>query len=174
VECTVSNEKACNGDKNSCNPKTNTCTAAEKGKTDICGACLADSECIGGNVAAPTARCVPMKFQGFDRPGGYCLQIATVTNCAQPFKVTMAAKSLTGVDGIYCGINQEATTCEAVSDLIASKACELDSNCGNNQGGLCKNFSLTPTPDLRCTIPCSETSECTGVRICTTSAPYCH
>src|SRR5512133_3059183 len=161
VECTVSNEKACNGDKNSCNPKTSTCTTTPKGSVGKCGACLADSECIGANVAAPTTRCVPMKVQGVDRPGGYCLQRAA-GGCASPFKVYVSAPSLSDAGSEqYCGINQDATTCEAVSDLIASKACELDSNCGNNQGGVCRNFALPAAPpDLRCTIPCDSTAQC--------------
>jgi hypothetical protein len=112
--------------------------------------------------------------------GAYCLQVATVVNCTSPFKVNVVAKSLSGTEGTYCGINQTATTCEAVNDLIASKSCTLKDStteCGGGKGGLCKDFSLTATPDLRCTIPCGSSAECLsgGVgNICTSAIPYCH
>jgi hypothetical protein len=176
VQCTVDKETACGA--NSCNPSTKTCTATARGTRDYCQTCLADSECIGGNLATPTARCVPMTYgAASEAHGAYCLQVATVVNCTSPFKVNIVAKSLSGTDGTYCGINQAATTCEAVNDLIASKACtQADSTteCGGGKGGLCKNFSLTTTPDLRCTIPCSLTSDCAGTLVCTSALPYCH
>ena len=174
VQCTAAKETACGA--YSCNPATNACTTTNRGSLDYCGACLADSECIGGDIATPTARCVPMTFNGTAH-GNYCLQVATVLNCTAPYKVNIDATSLSGVADTYCGINQTATTCEAVVDMIASKSCTVDSNCGNGQGGLCKNFSLTSTPDLRCTIPCDSAAQCLGSapgNTCTSTVPYCH
>ena len=54
----------------------------------------------------------------------------------------------------YCGINETATTCEALLDLISgTKACALDADCGQGKGGLCKTVGGTPN---RCTIPCDS------------------
>ena len=160
VQCTVEDETPCNG--KSCNPATNTCTTTVKGSRKTCNSCLADSECgTNAGVVDPNSRCVPMTFNGTAHgTGGYCLQIATLVNCTQPYKVTFRATSLTGVSGTYCGLNQTATTCEALLDLFNSKTCTLSSNCGGGQGGLCEDFSTTSTPDLRCTIPCGSTAEC--------------
>jgi hypothetical protein len=109
--------------------------------------------------------------------GGYCLQVATMVNCAQPYKVTFGATSLAGVSGTYCGLNQIATTCEALLDLFNSKPCTLSNSCGGGQGGLCEDFSTTSTPDLRCTIHCGSTAECLssgpGSTCSSTSNGYC-
>ena len=175
VQCTAAKETACGA--YSCNPATNACTTTNRGSLDYCGACLADSECIGGDIATPTARCVPMTFNGTTH-GNYCLQ-AAIVGCTSPYKVNLNSVSVSGAAATdYCGINQTATTCEAVVDMIASKSCTVDSSCGNGQGGLCKNFAVSGAPtDLRCTIPCDSAAQCLGSapgNTCTSTVPYCH
>jgi hypothetical protein len=73
----------------------------------------------------------------------------------------------------YCGINVEVTTCDAVVDMIASKNCVIDADCGSGKGGLCKeNVS---TGDYRCTIPCSKAEQCADGDTCDLpDFPYCH
>ena len=178
VLCTASNESACHG--NSCNPATKLCTQTPVNSLGPCEACKADSECQGGDPTdggTPVARCVPMTFNG-NPHNAYCLQRATVLNCTQPYKTTISGESLSGTSSEqYCGINQTIAPCEAVMDLAASKACSGDTDCGMGQGGLCKNFSLTSVPDLRCTIPCDLSSQCPSSLACTnnTTLPnYCH
>src|SRR5512133_2336424 len=177
VQCTAANETACGA--NSCNPKTSACTATPRGSVDICRACLADSECIGGNIASSTARCVPMTFKGAAHgAGGYCLQ-RTGAGCSQPYSVSVSAISLSGaVSESYCGVNQAATTCEAVLDLVAAKTCAVDSECGGDRGGLCKPISIV-APANRCTIPCISAAECLQApapgSVCSPpTTPYCH
>ena len=174
VQCTVTNEKACSNDANSCNPKTNTCTGTAKGSVDNCRACLADSECIGGNVESPTVRCVPMTFGTSATPrGGYCLQRRAAQVCARPFAVLMKAVSLSGAaEEDYCGVSQATTTCEAVLDMKASKACNDDNfQCGIGYDALCKQALSTGA--YTCTIPCSESIQCTELRSCSGSPSFC-
>jgi hypothetical protein len=174
VQCTVKNETACGA--SSCNPATNACTTTPRASIDVCRACVADSECLGAELATPTARCVPMTF-GTDtttKRGSYCLAVATETSCAQPFKVNISATSVSGVAGVFCGINQTATTCEAVLDMGASRSCTADASCGTGVGGLCKDFDLSSASDLRCTIPCGSNDQCTSGKTCSSlTAGYC-
>jgi hypothetical protein len=175
VQCTPTNEKACNNDLNSCNPKTKECTTTAKGSVDVCKACLADSECVGGNLAAPISRCVPMTFGPTAvAHGNYCLQRRASQACAPPLAVLVSAVSASGTPAEdYCGLSQSTTTCEAVLDMKASKVCPTgdDDQCGMGLGGVCKLSSSTS--DYRCTIPCSETVQCTSVRTCSGTPSYC-
>jgi hypothetical protein len=173
VQCTATKETACG--TYSCNPATSACTTTTRDSVDYCKACVADSECIGGNVAMPIARCVPMNFNGTTH-GNYCLQrvvSAGASGCNAPYTIAISAQSLSGAAAeSYCGINQSATTCEAVIDMIASKTCSVDTDCGNEQGGLCKTVGTKPN---RCTIPCSVTDDCpSSINLCTGAVPYCH
>jgi len=181
VQCTVDDETPC-GSK-SCNPATNACTNTDRGSVDICHSCMADSECIGGDVedgGTTTARCVSMTFKGAAH-GNYCLQryspISSV-GCGRPY--FLMSDSIASVSGAaaetYCGVNQSATTCEAVLDLIASAPCSTDNNCGQGSGGLCKTVGGTPN---RCTIPCIVTAECVASpapgSVCSPpTTPWCH
>ena len=176
VQCSVGNETPCNG--KSCNPATDTCTNTERGSVDICHACLADSECIGGvpnDGGLVTMRCIPIGFNG-NAHGNYCMQIGN-NGCSNPYNVPITSTSLSGaVSDAYCGINDAVTTCEAVLDLIGSKSCQSDADCGKGQGGLCKNVGLNPS---RCTIPCNGSSEClapptAGSTCSPPTTPYCH
>jgi len=122
-----------------------------------------------------TARCVPMTFKGASH-GNYCLQryspVSSV-GCGRPY--LLLSDAITSVSGAaaetYCGVNEGATTCEAVLDLFGNTPCSTDNNCGQGSGGLCKTVGGTPN---RCTIPCSLGSECPSVLACSsTSNGYC-
>jgi hypothetical protein len=175
VQCTTAKETACGA--YSCNPVTSACTTTPKGSIYNCRSCVADSECTGGEIATPTARCVPMTFNGTTR-GNYCLQLVSA-GCSSPYSVSTTAESVSGAaSAAYCGINQATTTCEAVVDMIASKTCNSDGDCGSGQGGLCKPISVV-APANRCTIPCTANAECLGgaiVNACElpTTPYYCH
>jgi hypothetical protein len=182
VQCTVSDESACG--LNSCDPAKNRCTETARGSVGNCEACLADSECVGGDQADPDVRCVPMNFQGTARDGGFCLRRATKT-CTQPYKVPITAQSLSGADAeSYCGIEQTLTRCEAVLDLVNSRACPdgLDTSCGCQRdgdgactgagaGGLCKTVGVDAN---QCTYPCAVANQCPTAFSCDVPATaYC-
>ena len=177
VQCTTANESACNG--TSCNPATNLCTTTTIGSVDYCHACVADTECVGGNQANPTARCVAMNF-GTTLRGTYCLPIGTtVGSCTSPpFGVLKtAAVSTSGAPAQnYCGIDELTTTCEAVQDLISLKHCSLSGECGcinsnNCAGGTCPSTgSIAGT----CTISCAVPAQCPTTLTCSSATPICH
>jgi hypothetical protein len=182
VQCTATNESACDG--NACNPASEQCTATPVGTIDLCGPCLADSECIGGDQADPDVRCVPMKFMGVARPGGFCLRRFSKT-CSRPyFLMPTDLVSLSGATAeSYCGIDEDSTRCEAVLDFVNSRACSdgNDTSCGcarntagacteAGQGGLCE--TVLGVPDT-CTIPCGATAQCVNGYTCP-SVNYCH
>jgi hypothetical protein len=174
VQCTPSNETACGA--NSCNPATHQCTATARGSISTCGACLADSECVGGNQSDPVQRCVPMEFQGDPRPGGFCLTRGTGP-CPQPYKTVVSASSLSGAAAEnYCSIAQSLTTCEAVLDFLHSQTCsdgqdtscgcvrDHDGNCsGSGSGGLCRTVGLDPK---QCTYQCGVDNDCPSGKSC--------
>lgn len=182
VQCTVAKESACAG--KSCDPAIKQCTATKVGTKDLCESCLADSECIGGNQADPNARCVPMKFMGTPRSGGFCLRRVAKT-CAQPYKIPLVAVSLSSAPSeTYCAINQDATRCEAVVDLTTNGAncpdsqdtscgCIRDKNgvcMGPGQGGLCRTVGVDAN---RCTYACGVPDECPMGKSCG-GVGYCH
>ena len=182
VQCTVAKETVCGG--KSCNPGTKACTTTALGSVTTCKPCIADSECAGGNQLDADARCVPMKFKGVSRTGGFCLRRVSKT-CASPYKVVSATPSLSGAASeAYCGINEDLTRCEAVLDLVAGGACAdgQDSSCGcardmngicigSGQGGLCR----TVGPDAKhCTYECGTTPQCPAGTVCGgSSTTYC-
>jgi hypothetical protein len=182
VQCTVNDETPCAG--KSCDPATNACTNTTIGSTGTCEACVADSECSGGGTADPTARCLPMEFNGVPRAGGFCLK-RTAKTCSRPFTVTFAAQSLSGAASeSYCGIDQDNVTCEAILDMVASASCGdgLDTSCGctrdgggaclqAGQGGLCRTVGGV---SKICTIPCGNSNHCIVGNTCTLDDPYCH
>ena len=182
VQCTVAKEAVCSG--KSCNPANSQCTNVATGSVSVCAPCASDSECIGGNKADPDRRCVPMKFKGAPRPGGFCLQ-RVVKSCAQPYEIPLDVPSLSGAPSEqYCGIDQSATRCEAVLDLVAGLACSdgLDSSCGcvrgkdgkcleAGQGGLCRTVGVNAN---RCTYSCGTATDCPGGKSCMDPLPYCH
>ncbi|MEN9581251.1 MAG: hypothetical protein RJA70_4260 [Pseudomonadota bacterium] len=176
VACSPANETACGS--NSCNPKTRACTTTPRGSLGSCKACVADSECFGGDKVNPDARCVPMTYKGVARPKAYCLR-RVATTCAEPYTIPFDAVSLsTASSESYCGINQNgglkpetSVTCEAVSDLIGNKSCTVAADCGGGEGGLCKTVGGVTN---KCTYSCSGSSECIATRTCDELQPYCH
>lgn len=182
VQCTVAKESVCSG--NSCDPAAKQCTAIPLGTVNYCQPCSADSECIGGNQPDPDARCVPMKFMGVSRAGGFCLRRAAKA-CSKPLTVQFSAPSLTGATAEpYCALDQDSTRCEAVVDMVASAPCNdsKDSSCGCardkngncaevGQGGLCRTVGGNAN---LCTIPCALANQCPGTLTCPGGAkPYC-
>lgn len=170
VQCTAANEQACvvGGVELSCNPAESQCTSTPKGSRLKCQTCVADSDCFGGNIPSPTARCVPMLYQGQKHgAAGYCLQRRASGPCPRPYTQLLSAVSLSGEPAEnYCGIHQDTATCEAVLDMLGWKSCSIDNDCGMN-GGLCRNFAVpTAPPDFRCTIQCGDALQCTTVRTC--------
>jgi hypothetical protein len=113
--------------------------------------------------------CVPMTFMGAPREGGYCLLAG---DCARPYSMsTPERRSLSGAPpGAYCGIDESATTCEALLDLINDTACMTDENCGADglADGLCERVGAVAD---RCTIPCGLAGQCPAGLSC--SAGYC-
>jgi Cys-rich repeat protein len=174
VQCTVTDESPCAG--KSCNPATNACTTTAVGSVGECKACLADSECVGGDQADPDYRCVPMHFQGVPRPGGFCLRRVAKT-CAQPYSKLITTMSLSGaVTDRYCGIIQDVTRCEAVLDLIDGAPCAggLDTSCGCSRdqngncteigaGGICRTVGTRPS---QCTYDCGTNADCASGTTC--------
>lgn len=182
VQCTAADESACGG--KSCNPATRGCTTTPVGSVGTCRPCLADSECAGGNVADPDARCVPMKYNGTLRPNGFCLRRASKT-CARPYKIAISAVSLSGeASESYCGIDQDKVRCEAVLDLVQSRACGggMDSECGCSRdkdgnctdtgiSGLCRTVGVDAK---QCTYQCGIDNHCPDGLACLGSGPsYC-
>jgi len=165
VQCIVENESACG--LNSCNPATNTCTETPRGTTDVCEACVADSECL------ENFRCVPMKLAGTLREGGYCLKIAMAPGgCSlNPYRTATEPRvSLSGATAApYCSVKEALATCEAVSDLTNDKGCASDTECGAEglSDGLCRSVNFTPG---LCTyacegnnVECPTTAACAGM-----------
>ncbi len=171
VTCTPANESACGG--NSCNPATKTCTNTRIGSLGTCHACVADSECTSGTRL--TSRCVSMNYKGSPH-GSYCLQRADLVTCAPPYTVTFSSPSLSATTTLpNCGIDQGATTCEAVLNLVTPTTCTRGNNCGAGLGdGQCQNFSVGGPQTMRCTIPCTVATECVAGQTCTSAINgYC-
>jgi hypothetical protein len=125
-----------------------------------------------------------MVFQSVARPGGFCLRRFSKT-CARPFTIPVSAISLTGLAAEnYCGIDQETTRCEAVLDLLGSRACgdgqdtscgcarDQDGNCTEaGKGGICGVVALVPN---QCTYQCGINTHCpTGISCSGSGTTYC-
>jgi hypothetical protein len=152
VQCTPTEASACGA--NPCNPVTKRCSAHSTNRRP-CDACDTDANC-----ATPNHFCVPMRYKGSDRPGGYCLKETTSAGgCTRPFTVPLTARtSLSGITNrTYCGINETLATCEAVRARLDDQACPggLDSECP--QGGICRTVGVTSNT---CTYACGEAAEC--------------
>lgn len=179
VQCTIAEEAVCEG--TSCDPATLTCTETEVGSVDDCGRCAADSECIGGNQSDPERRCVPMEFDGEAREGGYCLRRQSQT-CSRPYAIVINATSLSGaLQEAYCGIDEDSVTCEAVVDLLSSRACPEgeDSECGcprdedgncteAGEGGLCRTVGVF---ENQCSYQCGAENRCPSDFSCANQDP---
>lgn len=162
VQCTGVDESACEG--NPCRTN-NTCSAFGERSQRTCESCDADRNCAEGYY------CVPMQFEGMTRASGYCLQLRDVSCSERPFTIpTPMRTSLSSASGIFCGINEMLTTCEAVRALIDAETCVDDGGCP--RGGFCR---LT-----RCTYECEGVIQCPNIapdntcgRGLTTGPMYC-
>lgn len=136
-----------------CDPATMLCTETLRGTLPTCMPCVSDSECVADHA------CVGMAWAGEEREGGFCLKHLD-SGCAEPYAVvTEPRESLSGREtSRYCGIDETATTCEAVSDLITNEGCETDDDCGVFMGdGFCRTVNGIID---RCTIGCSGAAQC--------------
>jgi hypothetical protein len=116
-----------------------------------------------------------MNYKGSPH-GSYCLSDANVVTCAQPYIITFTSPSASSATvATNCGINQDATTCEAVLNLLTPTTCTRNSTCGAGLGdGLCQNFGTGGIQNMRCTIPCTVATECEAGQTCTsTTNGYC-
>lgn len=152
--CTPDTEaSACGPD--SCDPATLTCTDTPRASVLSCGACRSDSECRN-----PNERCVPMRFGGMDREGGYCLRELDA-GCMRPFGTpTEARESLSGAPAeVYCGLDEATTTCEALGALLDGTDCSADEDCGaaGLMDGRCETVNFVAN---RCTYSCIAASGC--------------
>ncbi len=159
VECTPSDESACDG--RVCDPEEETCTERKQGSKGVCEPCIADSEC-GDEDENPSAthRCIPMTF-GNTLQGGRCLKQRASTGdaCTKPFVPEIVRESLSGEPELaYCGINENLTTCEAVLAGRSARPCPT----GNEvvecapEGARCESMSGIKT----CTYECATALEC--------------
>jgi hypothetical protein len=151
VECKPVSE-ALDCGNTSCNPATFACTDTVRGSRDVCESCVSDSDC-GTDLA-----CVPMWFGETPRATGYCLYPDGSDSCARPFIYPLPGEreSLSGADAaLYCGVNEDLTTCEAVHALLSDQACEEDAACP--EGGLCRDVG---DDTMKCTYECTHGNQC--------------
>ena len=152
VQCAPATEAMDCGER-SCDPATRECSEFVRGSRAECEACVSDSDCVEGFM------CVPMRFRNAPRRGGYCLQGTGTGQCAQPFAFPLpdARVSLSGAaPAIYCGVNEDLTSCEAVRVLVNNEPCEDDFDC-TAPGGICRQVGDV---GLRCTYECSGATQC--------------
>jgi hypothetical protein len=149
VQCSADDASACSG--NACK-SDGTCSEFEEGAQEACEPCDTDDNC------KPNFYCVPMRYMGEDRPGGYCLEDASA-GCVRPFSIPLTPRTtLSGVnDRTFCGIHEALTTCEAVRALIEDASCPggRDDECP--EGGLCRTVGALPN---RCTYRCITADQC--------------
>ena len=158
VECALGDETACGG-ATTCDLLAKTCTGAAPASLANCMACTNDLQCQASH------RCVPMDFAG-NAHGFYCLEQAVPT-CEQPFLVPINRPSLSGATAVnYCGIDEDAVTCEAVLALVADWRCGgTDGMCSPDgiqpevatPGALCRQVGLGAN---RCTYACASAGNC--------------
>jgi hypothetical protein len=151
VQCTTADDGPCGGTV--CDPEARICTDRPLGSKDTCEACIADSECVADHG------CIAMEYAGEPLPGGACLRRAT-TGCERPYamgQIERASRSGAAPE-VYCGVDEQTTTCAAIAALIAGDACEEgeDAECGA-QGALCRTVEGV---DDRCSYACSVSASC--------------
>jgi hypothetical protein len=152
VECLPATEAMDCGDR-SCDPATRTCSDIVRGSRAECEVCVSDSDCIEDFA------CVPMQFGNVPLRGGFCLQTNGSGECAQPFAFPLPdpRESLSGAAAaVYCGVNEELTSCEAVLALVQNVPCDDDFDCVA-PGGICRQVGDV---GLRCTYECSGATQC--------------
>ncbi len=175
VQCTARDRSAC-GD-NVCDGSTNTCTTRPAHDKGLCQECVADDECMPGQL------CVPMTFMDTD-VGSFCLWREDATefgapnnDCTSvpPYWRGLRVTSIDDTVANVCTLDQ--TTCVALNQF-RTQSCSGptvgDAQCGAPDvgDGLCRFFSGTSN---RCTIPCITDDDCPGVT-CNTGVTtrYCN
>ncbi len=157
VECKLGEEAACSGSK-TCDLNVHNCVAVAAGSVKNCAACSNDVQCQDG-------ACIALDFN--KQPHGYfCLKAANPACPTRPFAVPVNKPSINGVAAKnYCGFDQDQTTCEAISAMLAGWVCSgLDGKCGPQNmpevpvpGALCKQVGLSPN---QCSYSCTSTLQC--------------
>lgn len=156
VQCTE-DTAATHCGENSCDPVARACTTTARDSLGTCQACLSDDECFGD------AACVPMRFEGAER-GHYCLARPPAGGCAAhepPYRVAVADRvSRSGAPaGVYCGVNEDLTTCDAVRGALRGATCSEGSDtCG--VGGLCAFVGPMGGGSFTCTYRCTSDFQC--------------
>jgi len=152
VQCAPATEAMDCGER-SCDPATRACSDIVRGSRAECEACVSDSDCM------ETFMCVPMQFGNVPLRGGFCLRRSGPDQCTQPFAFLLpdARESLSGaVPAVYCGVNEDLTSCEAVQALVDNQGCGDDFDCVA-PGGICRQVGAV---GLRCTYECAHGSQC--------------
>lgn len=152
VQCAPATEAMDCGER-SCDPATRECSDIVRGSRAQCEACVSDSDCMEDFA------CVPMQFGNVPLRGGFCLRSAGPDQCTQPFAFLLpdARESLSGaVPAVYCGVNEDLTSCEAVQALVDNQVCGDDFDCVA-PGGICRQVGAV---GLRCTYECAHGSQC--------------
>ncbi|QED29001.1 hypothetical protein FRD01_17500 [Microvenator marinus] len=163
VECTEDKKTACDG--NTCNPATNTCTETLIASVETCGFCVSRDAC-----RYDSEDCVPMKFRGVDRPGGYCLYRSNEFACGRPYGIRVERTPIgETTPQTYCTINEDELTCEALRGY--GDYCDEDAECGvpGLNDGLCRTF----TGSRRCTYACDTNDDCVPPFQTVSCVTYC-
>jgi hypothetical protein len=163
LDCTPGNEETVCG-AFVCDPGSGECTEQVRGTTGVCLPCVADSQCGDDNL------CVPMSYMTVPRIGGYCLRQFS-RGCARPYTVEITGRTtLSLVAGeSFCGIDEMATTCEAVLAFGNTCATGAATECAPS-GATC---GVVGGVANTCTYPCADMLECPGTRACPTFSNYC-
>lgn len=181
VECNATADTACGA--NVCDSAMHTCTTFPRHGTGLCGSCVADAQCMTGQL------CVPMTFGTSATPvGDYCLQRQDVTgSCAAPYFGVVTTASVDGVSTTTCGLR--VTTCPALLDYSARPCGDLpdggipdggvsadggvpdDDRCGvaGLADGVCAEVPADHS--LLCTIPCVGPQDCQTGTTCPAASP---
>jgi hypothetical protein len=99
-----------------------------------------------------------MWFGDTPRTTGYCLYPDGSDSCARPFIYALPGprESLSGAAAaLYCGVNEDLTTCEAVHALLNDQSCEEKADCP--KGGLCRDVG---DDTMKCTYECTHGNQC--------------
>ena len=177
VQCTAVERDACG--TNVCDGSTNTCTTRPEDSKGLCQDCVADAECMDGQL------CVAMTFESTD-VGQFCLwredatqPTAPMGSCTNTRPYTQGTP-ITSVDDVttrVCSLRQ--TTCPGLNDFDHPDGCTApvagDPECGFSgvNDGLCR---MRDAVTNRCTIPCLSDDDCLSGSTCNTGATprYCN
>lgn len=170
-ECVACDEEGgiCNG--KACILSQGVCSTKPRKSIGECGECVTTDECAAGYV------CVNVKYaNGYDT-GNFCLpNLPDFKACPRPFgrKVSGA----TTLDGrrvqTLCAL-PEATTCQALRDTKAKKACN-DNNaaCGLGRATLGTNDGVCSPNTGVCTYSCGTSNEfCPNNMVCSEDQAVC-